>query len=176
MKKINIIILMLVSSILFGFIFDQTPEHVKIAHKVRSKISEEIERKFNVKEVGTGGGMYKTINLLCLSFDCRKKVLKEDASSMLIAISQFFLEKINENEEIRPYLCNYPFGIDNVEIDIFFYDKNGGDLSDPYIASAVCSEGTMIYSTSDPKISNEILNKDYLETYEEAIKKLNKSL
>lgn len=167
-------------SVSFINIFDDTPEHIKVgdkvSNKVRSKISKEIERKFHVKEMGSGGGMRDKVEKLSLAFVCHQTVLKEDARPLLVAIFQYFLERVNEDSEIRPYLCNHPFGVENFDLSIHFRDKKGTALPNPYIGFTFCKEGNIVYYIEDPNNPN-LLQKDktlFTETYEEALAILHK--
>jgi hypothetical protein len=88
----------------------------------------------------------------------------------VIKINEDLLRRYNENEEIRPYLKNYPFTAMNLEIGILLTDEKGNLLfksSGKELLSAVYQfSGNIIY-----QILNE--EKPYLqdvfeETYEEA--------
>lgn len=135
-----------------------------------SKFASEMNDKYGLSPFGSGGkggdpgkylGMY-------VAFQSNKPILKDEARRLILSISEEFLKKINENEEIRPQLQNFPFTIKNIEVAIFFTNPDGTDAKDPYIGVVGNTEGKIRYKTNDP-------DKEYgyktweEETYEEAV-------
>ena len=51
------------------------------------------------------------------SFEC---LTVDEARRLYVDVVEGYLERYNQNEEIRPYLHNYPFTVDNVEVMIGF--------------------------------------------------------
>lgn len=173
LRLISMGILFLLSSCIFR---DERSEHVKIAEKLRGQISREIQQKFHVTQIGSGGGMRDTVNLICLAFDYRNPTMTQDeARELIVPILQLFLQRINENEEIRPYLKNYPFLIDNIEVSIIIHDYEGRILVDPSVAIVSSCLGDVSYAILHPEGLYKEKNK-YRETYAEAIEKYNKNL
>lgn len=168
MKYLAIILTHFICLFLFFIPFEQQPVHAIVGEMVCSKISREVQQKFNIVEIGNGGGMRDNVKLVSFDFNCPNIVDKDEARLLLITIVEFFLERINENEEIRPYLSNYPFEIKNVIIILSFMTKNGDQIFDPFIATAICMQGKILYATNDPNNSLARKNK-FIETYEEAL-------
>jgi hypothetical protein len=155
----------------FCFSQEKRPEYANIADRLLYQISNEIQKKFNVKQVGSGGGMCQCVRLLGLTFECHKLISQDGARAFIVPMLQLFLQRINENKEIRPFLQNYPFRIENIEISIFVYDNKGNDPLYPYIGMISCSNGKITYTAYNP--DPEQARNKYKESYEEALNKLN---
>jgi hypothetical protein len=75
---------------------------------------------------------------------------------------------INNNEEIRPYLHEYPFTAKNVEIRIFIYKPDGTYPPLDKIQCFSSINGILTYYLDVPeKYTFQALHK---ETYEEALR------
>lgn len=173
---LRIIILTLICLFTSCIFMDERSKHEKIADKLSAKISKEIQQKFHVIQDGYGGGMYGTINLICLSYQYRKPAITQDeARNLIVPIIQLFLQRINENEEIRPYLKNYPFQVENIEVSISIHDYEGNMLVDPSIALVSNYLDRIGYTILYPEGLCKEKSK-YRETYAEALEKYNKNL
>ncbi len=119
--------------------------------------------------IGTGGGMMGDIYNMGISFQYFHPVNLEEARKLLVYACQTYLNNINSNKEVRPYLHNYPFSIKNIEIRIWLRQPNG-DFLPPNELEYFCSlNGILSYELSTYKqfdIPPILLE----ETYEEALK------
>ncbi len=66
---------------------------------------------------------------------------------LLIRCSEHLISSINNNIDLKRYLRNYPFSIDQVDIHLYLVDAEGRGLDDPYIGIASLSQGQLIYKT-----------------------------
>ena len=107
--------------------------------------------------------------MLALSFDYRQPTTIENGRKLLIAAVQEFVQSVNAEEQIRPYLQNYPFEAKNVQISIFLQNPDGSKLSSGlHVISAY--EGILNYNIDDPE--GPLFKTLLEETYEEALQKL----
>jgi hypothetical protein len=125
-----------------------------------------ISKKTELVPCGTGAQMMDEIKMLGLYFDCKKQINIDEARKLLIDAADEFLNEINSNEEVRPYLSKYPFEIKNVEICI--YTPPNQKLAELAVVSV--SNGFLIYKIDDIFTGKfEVVVK---ETYEEGLQKL----
>jgi hypothetical protein len=127
---------------------DKISEKQQLASKLKAKAAKEISQKYGLTPSGSGGQMLDEIKMLYLAFECRRPLTLDETRSLMVHCVNDFLITINENEEIRPYLVNYPFTAKNIEMAIFFQDCAGKDLGNLMIVSI--DRGTIRYKVSDP--------------------------
>lgn len=146
-----------------------SPPYVEMASKIRSEIAQKLAKRYNMKIFGIGGGMADCVNFLGLDFQIRGPLTKEQLRRILIDSVQELLNAINENEQIRPYLKNYPFTEKEISITLFIKDPNGNKIYDPEIGIASAGQGTMYYYTDD-KENLYVYKQEIEEDYETALK------
>ena len=88
-----------------------------------------------------------------------------EARHLVIDCIDIYLKEINGSEEIRPYLHNYPFTVENIEIIITGPDREKEDSL--FIDSISVDKGEIVYFAEKNKTLEMVL----LETYDEALKK-----
>ena len=64
------------------------------------------------------------INNLGILFQVKRKLSIEQAREILVDCVQEFLTEINSNEEIRPYLENFPFTSKNIHIALLTFAED----------------------------------------------------
>ncbi len=113
----------------------EEPVYGKMADKISVRTIKILSKRHDMYLVGTGGGFIDHVNLLSLSFDVCRPLALEDARELIIDSVEEFLFQINSNEEIRPYLKNYPFTSADVKVSIFSYSQKHESIYDPYISA-----------------------------------------
>jgi hypothetical protein len=143
----------------------QSPRYVHLAHKITNEAGRQLEKEKGLILVGTGGEMMYDIQMMMMGFDFYQEVTIENARELLLFSVETYLNEINNSEEVRKYLHNYPFTEENVEIVVYFHKKNGHDVSGNNIAIAAARKGSLIYYTDSPdKIKlNVVLREDFTE-------------
>jgi hypothetical protein len=146
----------------------QKPDKHSLANTVMAQTAYQLRRDKNLIPFGTGRRIWDQIQMLSLTFIYYKEMEIEEARALLMDAIQVMTHIINSNEEIRPYLCDYPFGPNNLDIAIFVRKPNDeynfGKLS-------ICSmkEGKFEYTIRHSRYDfTTVLS----ETYEEAEQKL----
>lgn len=112
--------------------FDYERESNKIIKKVLSEV-----KPFGIYPLGIGGGGCSEINLVSIHLECRKKLSIENARNLYFTILFRIIDAYNSNNQIRPYLHNFPFDRNNLELNICFegYDGSEGDVASMMIAN-----------------------------------------
>jgi hypothetical protein len=155
---------------LFGHSFSnyRSPRYVYLADEITEKTAHKLEEQKDLYLIGTGGGMIKDIQMMAMSFAFYRKIDLKTARELLVYSTNEYLSDINENEEIRPYLHEYPFTAKNVEICIWIRNPDGSDLSLEKIDYISAINGALSYYIPGPnKYSRQMICE---ETYEEALK------
>jgi len=98
---------------------EKVPEYEKIANRITHQVAAKLKKEKDLQPVGTGGGMMHDIYMMALSFDYEKEVDLSKARELLVYVVDNYLSAINSNEEVRPYLHDYPFTAKNIQIRIW---------------------------------------------------------
>jgi hypothetical protein len=142
-----------------------------LANEVRRKAFARLKIEKELYPFGTGAEMMYQIKMLALAFHYYKEVDIEEARELLISAGAVFLDIINSNEEIRPFLHNYPFKPENVEIRIVLKNPDGSEFSHEKLCIVTMIDGALNYKATNPQTDR--LLTIHKETYDEAISKLN---
>jgi hypothetical protein len=129
---------------------------------------EQMERELGLVCVGTGGEMARDIQSITLKFVSHQRVTIDEACALEVEVIEKFLEAINRDKEIRPYLREYPFTAPRANISISFTQPNGEPYTDGIVVGYVFQgRGFIFYE----KRSKEGLLSDLgEEPYEAALK------
>jgi hypothetical protein len=147
---------------------NETPNYVKLAHKITNKVAKKLEKEKGLVLIGTGGGMMDDIKLMYMGFQYFKEVDLDTARKLLVYCIDEYLSAINSDEKVRPYLHNYPFTAKNIEINIWIYTP---DKKTPFgkICCISAIEGALLLYYIKPS-ENQPIETICEETYEEALK------
>ncbi len=165
---INSGIMITILSFLFGcssFSY-QLPHYEKIADAITANTAKKLEEQKKLYLIGTGGRMMHDIQAMHMNFQFFHEVDLEEARELIVYALREYLSDINNNEEVRPYLHNYPFTAKNVEIRIFISGPDRHELPPEKIVYVSSRNGILRYyirADDDHPI--------HQETYEEASSK-----
>ncbi len=149
----------------------QLSKKERLVNSAQSKIAQKLSKELNLCPCGSGGQIMHEIEKLSLMFDCFEPLDTDRARRLLVTAVEKFAEEINQNEELRPYLSNYPFEAKNIHIIIYIQDRKWKDF--PGSLSVVRSErGILEYKMNDPESqSSQTICK---ETFDEALEKVHR--
>lgn len=157
-----------ISTMLSCSSFDyQLPEYEKIADEITEATAQKLKEKKGLVLVGTGSQMMHDIQKMSMDFNFYKVVDITIARQLLIDSVQEYLSAINASQKVRPYLHNYPFTAENVEIVIYFYNPDRNNVSSGEINIAAANQGKVVYYIDYP--DKYTLKAMHEETYEEAV-------
>ncbi len=141
-----------------------------VVDQLMFKIEQRLTQKYHLEAIGVSvgmpGGIVKTLGL---KFQIQGPLSKNELRRFLISSAQDFVNDVNANQDIQPFLEKHPFGFDNVEIVFFLIDANGYEVDHPHIGIAGIRRGKLDY-TSLVTVNNipKIVVEEW-ETYEEAV-------
>ena len=153
---------------LFYFFFLREVHHSKFAHKITIQTAQKLRDEKELYLIGTGGQMMDDIKMMYMGFQYFKTVDIEIGRDLLVSSIQLYLNEINNNEKVRPYLHEYPFTAKNVEIRIWIRNADGSQVASDKIRYVSAIVGILSYYTDGvDEYSPRTVHK---ETYEEALK------
>lgn len=142
------------------------PSKQSLANEVRNQTILQLREK-GLCACGYGAGMMYQIRMLALSFNYYKEIDINEARVLLMTAATVFLDNVNSNDLIPPFLQNYPFTPKNIEIRIFIRKPNGRQPDADKLAVISMLDGVLEY-----EIMPDRLETIYDETFEEAMSKL----
>lgn len=140
-----------------------------IVNKIRSEVFVELFID-DLHPCGTGGQMMDEIKMLYFGFNYFYEISIDEARKLLLMAAKVALNKINNCDEIRPYLANYPFKPINVKIDIFLRNSDYTPFDCEKLQVISFHEGKLEYMNHNSV--NNFLTTIHKETYEEALAKI----
>jgi hypothetical protein len=164
------ILLLIIAPLMLSFSFFKSKkprDYEDMANEISAKVAKKLAKKHHMDWIGEGGGMMDSVNMIALSFRIHHPLDRDEARKRIIDCVEELLAAVNANEEIRPFLKNYPFTTENVQVAIFSELADGGKVFDPYITVVSVDESNYItFRTKEP---NKVLYKHrHHELYSEA--------
>jgi hypothetical protein len=116
---------------------------------------------------GMPGGIVENLGL---AFDIKGPMSRDEIRKMLLEMGQQFLNKLNQDKQLQPYLQHRPFTPDDIDLSLYFRDSKNGGLRDPHIGYAALRYGKLVYCVIEEQNGIPRDKFEYKETYEEALK------
>jgi hypothetical protein len=123
----------------------EVPQHVLEAGRVRTASAEKLAKKYDMHICGTGGAMMGCVNEIGIAFTVYRPLNKEEGRELIVKCVQEFLEDINNDIQLRPYLVSYPFDVNHVEMGIFSEDPSRKPVCYPYFSIISSYKGRITY-------------------------------
>ncbi|MBI5272425.1 MAG: hypothetical protein HY861_00390 [Chlamydiia bacterium] len=132
------------------------------------RVAIKLKNEFGLIPCGTAGQMMHQIQMLGLMFDYRQSADIEAGRKLLIAAIQELISAVNADEQLRPYLNNYPFCPKNIEIEIYLQNHDGSRVDGGRLSVITARKGILEYKIAgiDPRAFSQVI---LTETYEEAL-------
>lgn len=145
------------------------PNYCKIARRIAGTYAIEFAQPRGLQLTGYGGAMMDDIQEIELRFLSLGTLNVEAARTLYVEMMEEFLVRINQNDKIRPYLHDYPFGIKNIRLVIGFDDASRHILGDGHVAHMFIGRNdTLYYDAYNPE--TEEFYTLYKENYGEALR------
>ena len=149
----------------------QKPIQETYAEELVGQYIKNVESKYNLHLTSMAWGMYGgTVNLLGPGFGTKEGLDVSRSRQLLLELASELINCVNQSEKLRPYLKNYLFTIENVQITLSYRGNNPNQQA---VKLAFLKESTITYEKIDDKTDKyETL---FRESYDEAIQKLEMS-
>ena len=118
-----------------------------LINEINHQISNEMIKSKQLYLIGVGGSSMLGIDYRMLSFSYyQDKELKiEEVRKDMVDIISKYLQEINQKKELRPFLRNYPFTLENVEITFFVMTEKAGNVPDGALHVIKAMNGKISY-------------------------------
>jgi len=129
---------------------ESSPSYLKYLSHIEKSFIINAKNQYNLDCSATGGKMPYDIEEVGISFSIQRQLNLDEARFLEISLIEDFLNRINSNEEIRPFLREYPFTSKRVNISIACIDSQGKFYRTPltYISNI---NGKIYYKIDVPK-------------------------
>lgn len=145
----------------------QSSEKQQAANRIRNEVALKIRNKFGLFPIGSGGQTMHKIEMLMLAFECRRSLTEGEAREILVKSVEEFVSALNNDEQVRPYLAEFPSTEKNIEIVIYIQDVRGGQVSTTQeFDIASCEQGYIKFMASNSEKYKLITLRQ--ESFEEA--------
>lgn len=158
------IFFVLCSLLLCGF---KEPHYCKLSDRIFNLYNKELRQQKGLYLNGSGGAFMDDIKKINSSYKSYEPMTIELARQLYVEVIEGYLNRYNEDEKIRPYLHNYPFTIDNLNVMISFWDKAKKRRDKGLVALIYIGKNQeIVYSTYDYEKKDFV--KLHRETYSTA--------
>lgn len=145
--------------------------HSDLADEQMSLYAKKAYQEKGIVLEGSGGQMMNDIKVFTLSFNSNEHLSLEEARALVVQVVNEFLEQVNTNEKIRPYLHTYPLTVQNVFLMIGFRNHLNQRPPKKYIALTYTHQDQIYYSHWDStKMEASKFCDHYHESFNDAVK------
>lgn len=138
------------------------PKHSKLSNRIFIPYNKELKKEKHLYLSGSGGAMIGDIQKINASYVSFEKLTIEEARRLYVDVAEGYICRYNQNEQIRPYLHNYPFTIANFEIMIGFENEKRQIIEEGFVALIFHDrKNILVYYTYDPSTDK------FIDLYEE---------
>ncbi len=143
-------------------------EKERTADAITNQTAKKLKQEKDLCLIGTGGQMMDKIEMLDMGFQYFHEVNLEEARQLIVYAAEVYLDAINKNEKIRPYLKNYPFTAKNLEIKIWVRKPDSSNVTPGNVHGIFLNDGLVEYEPQG-SVKYEHPSPILKETYEEAV-------
>ncbi|NGX40130.1 MAG: hypothetical protein KR126chlam1_01471 [Chlamydiae bacterium] len=165
--KVIFLVFVLISTNIFAK-SNESESYVQIAQKLMNNFADEIEKEHGLSCIGTGGRMPYDIEEFSLKLLSHNRTSVKEARELLVRITEKFLEEINSNKKVRPFLREYPFEPFRAEVSIAFWENGIPGKEDGSLIHAFQVKNQIFYYCGEEGKPIHTLLAE--EPYEEALK------
>lgn len=141
----------------------------KMLYSFIAREGKRLGTKYHMHLGGVGGGVDHGIWLMSLDFQRKNSVLtEEEARELIINSLNDYLNMVNKDEKLRPFLKVYPFEAKNIDMTIFNHTADRREIYHPSIGVVNANQGKIGYFTNDESNQFRYKSQKY-ESYEEAM-------
>ncbi len=166
-KMIFFVLFLLVGMKPMNAVYVPAP-YLKYVSEITKSTGAEMEKEFDLVYIGGGGRMPNDVEEIDLKFIAYRKGTIKEAREIEVTGTEKLVKKINEHENLRPYLREYPVKADRAYISVAFRKKDNTRYSDGSVALAFQARNSLFYRQENPNTEN--LEPLFQESYEEALK------
>ncbi|HEY4832305.1 MAG TPA: hypothetical protein VIH61_07080 [Waddliaceae bacterium] len=132
--------------------------HAKIQKKI-----------YGLALIGSGGSIPDhQVKEFIVHYVANRPMSLDEARNLYVHSVEGLLNLINSNDELKPYLDNYPFTVNNLDLKISYWDPNADGFDPPSVALVFLVRGNICYAYYDNQSARFTYEMDIREPYLEA--------
>ncbi len=147
---------------------DRRDNYIDIVAKITDQYKKKVVLDENLVVLGEGGGMMGDIQCVILTFNSFRKINIPEARKLIVKLEQEFLQMLNVNKDVRPFLHDFPVQSRNFELSLIFSTLDNNLILPPYLANVFVLNGKIYYNTYNKE--KKMMELEYSELYDEALK------
>ncbi len=142
---------------------EKQPEYIVLVDKMTVEFSANLFQEEGLYLSNYGGGLMDNIKMVSLGYHIKRHATVEEARELFIKYSQKLLQRINEDEKMRPFLNQYPFTEKDIRFRLSFVQKNNRPFTDGSVAHVSLVRENIYYDRYDGEKKRfiEILKEPY---------------
>lgn len=134
----------------------KSTEYLKYVNEIVNDFAKHMKIKHKLHCYGSGGSMPTDVEKIEVMFISYAHLGVAEARKLEVAAVEDLLRRINSHEKIRPYLREYPFHPDRVDILISFRTKTDDYPLDGSVALMFLAKNKIFYRAAEMKMSASI--------------------
>ncbi len=125
--------------------------HVRETYRIVLPLADEIAANENLVIGGWGAALLSDVKGIAFTFEGKQRLLQPEMRDLFVRVMERFLREINRDEQIRPFLAEYPFPASRVDLRFSFYDEKGAPVDGDAVAFCYMARGMVHYDGYDAK-------------------------
>ncbi|CDR34451.1 hypothetical protein [Criblamydia sequanensis] len=168
--KHNLLILFAVSFIFVSHlcISEDELEYIALAQDMNNRFVNEVQNKYGLLLYGSGVKMLYHTKDSIVNFSHHGVLSRNELRRLLIEISMKYINEINNNVELIPYLDNSPFLPENLTLNIYPTSQEGKQLFYPDYCAGEMYKGNLYFVAEDELNPFGPAKVDEKESYDQA--------
>jgi hypothetical protein len=143
------------------------PKDELLVSDINKQVTLKFKKEKNLCCIGSGAEMMYEIKMLSLSFNYYNEIDIAKGRELLVFAASEYLDAINTNVELRPYLDHWPFTANDIRINIGILKSTGKEVDLEKISFLSAEENMLMYypKKKDLQRRTPLLT----ETYQQAL-------
>jgi len=145
------------------------PKYEVLAHQITLEVAKELHLSLGLDPIGLGGSMMTNIESFTLALRTYKSVSVEQARACVISCVTLYLQKINANSDVQPFLQEKPFTAKHLTLQFLVLDQNDLFKTQNSLANFYLDDGKIVYKRCNRQTGQ--LEKVQEENYDDVASK-----
>ena len=134
----------------------KSPEYLKYVDEIVNDFVKDMEEKHELHCYGSGGSMPHDVEEISVLFTSYRKSPIEEARKVEVSAIKELLHRINTHEKIRPFLREYPFNADRIDVSIAFQTTSYDYPLDGTVAFVYLAKNKIFYKAAEMRTKEPI--------------------
>lgn len=144
------------------------PDYITLLDKTTLQFNQDVNQEYQLQCSGYGGSLMDDVSMVVLHYNSIQNHSIVSSRQLIVACMEKLKNKINADAKLRPFLHEYPFPSNRLELSIGFINKNGDFFADDSVAYVHTCNGKIFYSKYEPV--KDRLENIWKEDYAEALR------